>query len=131
VQLQPLEPAGNITDDIRKAFVVYLASHDRSIHEVIDPPRKDCRALFENEFAGMTTVPVTLAELEAARETCIKTINAALTDAERRFSFRSRRARRSGICSACRASKSYRPFIGRSPTSREWTGPSMRPCSRN
>ena len=79
-----LENEGN-TDDILKAFVVYLASHDRPIHEVIDPPRKDCRVLFENEFAGMTTVPVTLAELEAARETCIKTINAALTDAERRF----------------------------------------------
>jgi predicted nucleotidyltransferase component of viral defense system len=76
---------GGITADIRRAFVIYLASHDRPMHEVIDPPRHDRRALFENEFAGMTTVPVTLAELEAAREKCIVTLNAELTAAERHF----------------------------------------------
>jgi predicted nucleotidyltransferase component of viral defense system len=74
-----------ITEEIRKAFVVYLASHDRSIHEVIDPPRHDRRALFENEFAGMTTVPVTYDQLVAAREKCIVTINAEMTEGERRF----------------------------------------------
>jgi predicted nucleotidyltransferase component of viral defense system len=74
-----------ITEKIRKAFVVYLASHDRPIHEVIDPPRHDRRALFENEFAGMTTVPVTYDELVAAREKCIVTINTEMTEEERRF----------------------------------------------
>ena len=74
-----------ITPEIRKAFVVYLASHDRPIHEVIDPPRHDRQMLFEEEFAGMTSEAVTLHELVAARETCITTINAELTDGERRF----------------------------------------------
>jgi hypothetical protein len=36
-----------ITDDIRRAFVVYLASHDRPIHELLNPKRKDVRRIYE------------------------------------------------------------------------------------
>jgi hypothetical protein len=43
-----------ITKDIRKAFVVYLASHDRPMHELLDPKPKNVRSIYENEFAGMT-----------------------------------------------------------------------------
>lgn len=34
-----------ITDQIRKAFVVYLASHNRPIHELLNPTRKDVRRI--------------------------------------------------------------------------------------
>lgn len=74
-----------ITDDIRKAFVVYLASHDRPIHELIDPNRKDIRSIYENEFSGMTAVPVRYTDLIDARETLISIILKDLTSSERQF----------------------------------------------
>jgi len=56
-----------ITDEIRKAFVVYLASHDRPMHELLDPIPKNIRRIYENEFAGMTVDPVSYEDLTAAR----------------------------------------------------------------
>jgi len=32
-----------ITNDIRRAFVVYLASHDRPMSELLNPTRKDLK----------------------------------------------------------------------------------------
>jgi predicted nucleic acid-binding OB-fold protein len=74
-----------ITEPIRKAFVVYLASHDRPIHELLDPTRKDIRSVFENEFAGMTVKEVEYEDLVVARETLIETVNKQLTDDEKTF----------------------------------------------
>ena len=51
---------GGISPEIRRAFVVYLASHNRTIHEVLFPTPKDIRLAFEGSFDGMTTEPVTL-----------------------------------------------------------------------
>lgn len=74
-----------ITDEIRKAFVVYLASHDRPINELLDPTRKDIRRIYESEFAGMTAEEVKYEELIAAREALIGTLMKELTDAEKTF----------------------------------------------
>jgi predicted nucleotidyltransferase component of viral defense system len=74
-----------ITDDIRRAFVVYLASHDRPMHEVLSPALHDMRTVFVNEFEGLSTVSVTYEELEAARTELIRSIHASLLDGERRF----------------------------------------------
>lgn len=74
-----------ITDDIRRAFVVYLVSHDRPMNELIEPTRLDMRQVFDEHFAGMTTTQVTYEDLYAAREQLVETILASLTDAERRF----------------------------------------------
>jgi len=63
-----------ITDEIRKAFVVYLVSHDRPMHELLDPKPKDVRRIFENEFARMTIDEVTYDELIAARDTLVGTL---------------------------------------------------------
>ena len=63
-----------ITDDIRRAFVVYLASHDRPIHELLDPKRKDVRRIYENEFTGMPIEEIAYKDLLAARETLVKTL---------------------------------------------------------
>ncbi len=79
-----LETEG-VTEDIRKAFVVYLASHDRPMSELLDPVRKDVRHIYENEFAGMAAVDAAYDELIAARETLIETIRRQLTDAEKAF----------------------------------------------
>jgi len=74
-----------LTDEIRRAFVVYLAGHDRPIHEVIDPNLKDIREAFDREFAGMTTEPVQLEELVETRSTLIKRLKSELTKDERQF----------------------------------------------
>ncbi|MGY4298873.1 putative nucleotidyltransferase component of viral defense system [Bradyrhizobium sp. i1.4.4] len=60
-----------ITDDLRRAFIVYLISHDRPISEVVVPRRKDIRQEFEHGFEGMTADPVSLDELLKAREELI------------------------------------------------------------
>jgi predicted nucleotidyltransferase component of viral defense system len=74
-----------ITDDIRRAFVVYLACHDRPMHEVLSPALHDMRTVFVNEFEGLTAEPVTYEELEAARAALLKEIHVGLLDSERRF----------------------------------------------
>lgn len=74
-----------ITDEIRKAFVVYLASHDRPIHELLDPKRKDVRRIYDNEFAGMALEEIAYKDLIAARDTLIETLKKELTDDEKEF----------------------------------------------
>jgi predicted nucleotidyltransferase component of viral defense system len=74
-----------ITAEIRKAFVVYLASHDRPISELLDPARKDLRQTYESEFAGMTIDDIRYDDLVSARETLIKTLLTDLTVAEKGF----------------------------------------------
>lgn len=49
---------GGITAGIRRAFVVYLASHNRPVHEVLFPPMRDIGQEFERSFVGMTAEPV-------------------------------------------------------------------------
>jgi len=57
-----------ITPGIRRAFVVYLSSSNRPIHEVLFPPLRDIRHDYAHNFQGMTTEPVPLDALLAARE---------------------------------------------------------------
>ncbi len=59
------------TDEVRTAFLIYLASHDRPMAEVIAPPRKDLVEIYERNFAGMTDADVPLAELVETRERLI------------------------------------------------------------
>jgi len=74
-----------ITEDLRRAFIVYLLSHDRPMHEVIRPTRKDISREYERGFAGMTDTPVPLEELVAAREAIISEITDNMPDDHRRF----------------------------------------------
>ena len=74
-----------ITEAIRKAFLVYLISHNRPIIEVLNPNRIDLRDIFQKEFIGMTIKPVSLETLVEVRERLIYEIQEALTEGERRF----------------------------------------------
>jgi predicted nucleotidyltransferase component of viral defense system len=71
--------------DFRRAFVVYLASHNRTMHELLAPTRKDIRVAYESSFVGMTDAPPSIEELEAAREELITMVNDQLSDNERHF----------------------------------------------
>ena len=74
-----------ITPGIRRAFVVYLASSNRPVHEVLFPPLRDIRHDFVHNFQGMTAEPVPLDALLAARERLVREIQQGLDDDERRF----------------------------------------------
>lgn len=73
------------TDDVRRAFLIYLISGNRPMNELLSPNLKDGRKVFESEFAGMSLVPVTYEELERAREMLIKAVRKGFTKEERRF----------------------------------------------
>ena len=77
--------AEGITDDIRRAFVVYLASHDRTMSELLAPHCKDLKQVFVEQFEGMTFAPVSLSTLENTRDRLIEQINADLTGDEKEF----------------------------------------------
>lgn len=44
-----------VSDATRKAFLVYLISHDRPMAELLNPTRKDIRSLFQTDFLGMVS----------------------------------------------------------------------------
>jgi len=68
-----------LSDDIRKAFIVYLCSSNRPIHELLNPNPKifDFQDDFNKQFSGMTKVQITAEELTQTR---IKLINVILND---------------------------------------------------
>jgi hypothetical protein len=74
-----------IDDALRKAFIIYLLSHDRPMSEVLAPTRKDISDEFLRGFEGMTEQPVSRDELVAAREALIAEIVGKMPDAHRRF----------------------------------------------
>jgi len=79
-----LETTG-ITVAMRQAFVVYLASHSRPMHELLTPSLVDQESIFENEFKGMSRTEVTYRELEDARSSLIRILHKELTEDERLF----------------------------------------------
>ncbi len=74
-----------LNDDTRKAFLMYLISHDRPIHEILKPNIKNIESTFEKEFLGMTLTPVALDDLIETRENLIKIIHGTLTKDEKEF----------------------------------------------
>lgn len=85
-----------ITPRIRRAFTVYLAGHNRPIHELLSPHAKDIKAEFESDFAGMTEHQVTLDQLLAVREELFRLLPASLDTAEREFLMAMNRGEPSG-----------------------------------
>ncbi len=74
-----------ISDELRRAFLVYLISHNRLMAEVLTPTRKPLAEEFERGFVGMTQENVELADLEATREALIATMVGEMPDAHREF----------------------------------------------
>ena len=74
-----------ITPGIRRAFVVYLASHNRPVHEVLFPELRDIQMDYERNFKGMISQPTELAELLETRDRMINELHAGLDADERRF----------------------------------------------
>ena len=63
-----------IDDKLRDAFVVYLLSHGRPMHEVLNPTRLDLDKEYQRGFEGLTAKPVSLQDLIDTRERIIATM---------------------------------------------------------
>jgi predicted nucleotidyltransferase component of viral defense system len=74
-----------IDDALRRAFIVYMLSHDRPMSEVLTARRKDISAEFMRGFDGMTDKPVSIEELLAAREALIGDLVGKMPVDHRRF----------------------------------------------
>ena len=74
-----------ITPAIRRAFVVYIASHNRPPHEVLSPILRDITQDYERTFVGMTTESVALGELLQVRDRLAAELPQTLDANERRF----------------------------------------------
>ncbi len=73
-----LETGYGWDEETLDCFVVYLAGHNRPIHEVLFPSRKPLAAIFESEFDGMTVSRVEVSELEGVRERMVHELPRAL-----------------------------------------------------
>ncbi len=74
-----------ITPAIRQAFVVYLASHNRPVHEVLFSAKRDITQEYERTFHGMTAEPVALEDLLKAGERMLQELQQGLDARERNF----------------------------------------------
>jgi predicted nucleotidyltransferase component of viral defense system len=66
-------------------FVVYLAGHNRPVHEVLFPKIKPLEPTFTNEFAGMTREAIELSELLRMQARLLHELPQQLTPAHRDF----------------------------------------------
>jgi predicted nucleotidyltransferase component of viral defense system len=74
-----------ISNDIRRAFVLYLGGHPRPINEVLNPKLQDIRKIYHSEFLGLTRVPVSYEKLITTRQEMIDLLKRELTENERLF----------------------------------------------
>jgi len=72
-------------EEIRKAFIVYLISHDRPIVEVLNPNLNNLSTEFGQEFSGMTEETLELSELTDTFYKLKGLIKNSLTDKEKEF----------------------------------------------
>jgi len=73
------------TEQLKKAFLVYLISSNRPIHELVHPHLLNQENAFQREFVGMIENSISYEELENARLTLINTIAEILTNEDREF----------------------------------------------
>ena len=83
--VQYLLRSDGFSDDIRKALVVYMISHNRPCIELLKPNFKSLEGVFHSEFQGMTLEPVALQELEVTRALLIQKVNEELKSEEKDF----------------------------------------------
>jgi len=73
------------TETIRKAFIVYLISHNRPMIELLNPRFLDFRNVFTNELRGMIGEDIEYERLVKIRAGLVKLIQSSLTLEEKRF----------------------------------------------
>lgn len=79
-----LEDIG-VTQDIKNAFLIYLSSHNRPMHELLEPHLLDQKNAFDVEFKGMENIAVSYDELIKARLDLITALKKAITSDDKEF----------------------------------------------
>ncbi|MFZ2634267.1 MAG: nucleotidyl transferase AbiEii/AbiGii toxin family protein [Desulfosalsimonadaceae bacterium] len=74
-----------LDEHICQAFVVYLASHNRPMAELLSPNFQDFRQVYENEFKGMTSIDVSYDELATINRDLAGRVLTELSGNERKF----------------------------------------------
>lgn len=64
---------------------MYLISHNRPLSEILAPNFHNIKPVFEQEFAGMTSMEVSCKQLKETRERLVEFIIRKLTPEERAF----------------------------------------------
>ena len=73
------------TDEIKRGFLFALISSNRPTHEMLEPNLLDQRAVFENQFEGMSNIVFSYADFEATRDTLIDIMHRSLTESDKQF----------------------------------------------
>ncbi len=68
-----------LTDGLFRAFLVAVASSGRPPHELLNANLAPLERVFETEFSGMASRPISISELERVRERLIGDIQSRLT----------------------------------------------------
>lgn len=74
-----------VDDRLRTAFIVYLISGGRPLHEILAPEFRDISDIFHKEFTGMTTEPVILESLLEARGQMTAEMTGKMPEAHKKF----------------------------------------------
>ena len=74
-----------ITPEIRRAFIVYLAGHNRPMNELLAPRILDIVALYENQLVGMLRNEVSLDDLRQIQKIFADTLVGSFDDDEKKF----------------------------------------------
>ena len=74
-----------LTQEILDCFVVYLAGHNRPVHEVLFSNPHPMEETFTNEFVGMTSEPIELDALLNTQQQLMAELPQALTQNHRNF----------------------------------------------
>jgi predicted nucleotidyltransferase component of viral defense system len=74
-----------LNENIVRAFIFYLISHDRPIVEVLNPNLLDIKQIFENEFIGMVERKISIEELLNTRQKLIFAVRNLLSEEQKYF----------------------------------------------
>ncbi len=74
-----------IDDDLMNAFIIYLISSNQSVAKLLRPNFHDLKAIYEQQFSGMTIAPVSLETLTQTREEFVQAIHSKMTLKQKTF----------------------------------------------
>ena len=77
--------SGGLSGGMIECFATYLAGHNRPAHEVLFSNDKEIAGEFRDNFVGMSTEPVALGDLLAARSRLRAELAGRLSSGQRRF----------------------------------------------
>ena len=83
--IHQLFDTGGITEEIKDGFIAALLSHNRPIHEMLQPNLQNQREVFLNQFEGMASRPFTYDDFEIARNRLVTEINRLLTAGDKQL----------------------------------------------